>query len=40
MENWLMEEKSKKDEGKKSKIPKNYNRFIHNWLKKEQDNGI
>jgi len=40
MENWLMEEKRKKDEGKKDKIPKNYNLFIHKWLRKEQDNGI
>ncbi|MEA2016306.1 MAG: hypothetical protein U9O59_06345, partial [Actinomycetota bacterium] len=32
MENWLMVEKEKKDEGKKNKIPKNYNLFIQNWL--------
>ncbi|GAH62368.1 unnamed protein product, partial [marine sediment metagenome] len=36
MENWLMEEKEKRDKGEKNKIPKDYNRFIHNWLRKEE----
>jgi len=36
MENWLMEEKKKRDNGEKNKIPKDYNRFIHNWLRKEE----
>ena len=35
MEKWLMAEKVKKDEGKKNKIPKDYNSFIHKWLGKE-----
>ena len=37
MEKWLLSEKVKKDEGKKSKIPKDYNRFIHNWFKKASE---
>ncbi|MBA7569464.1 hypothetical protein ES708_11203 [subsurface metagenome] len=36
MENWLMEEKEKKDKGEKNKIPKNYGKFMHNWLRKEE----
>jgi len=36
MENWLMKEKEKRDNGEKDKIPKDYNRFINNWLKKEE----
>lgn len=36
MENWLMEEKEKRDNGEKDKIPKDYNRFINNWLRKEE----
>ncbi|MBA7573623.1 hypothetical protein ES695_12910 [Candidatus Atribacteria bacterium 1244-E10-H5-B2] len=34
MENWLMEEKKKRDNGERNKIPKDYNRFIHNWLRR------
>ena len=37
MEKWLLSEKVKKDEGKKSKIPKDYNRFIHNWFRKASE---
>jgi len=36
MENWLMKEKEKRDNGEKNKIPKDYNRFINNWLRKEE----
>ncbi len=36
MENWLMGEKEKRDKGEKDKIPKDYNRFINNWLRKEE----
>ena len=36
MEVWLMGEKEKRDIGEKDKIPKDYNRFIHNWLNKEE----
>ena len=36
MENWLMKEKEKRDKGEKDKIPKDYNRFINNWLRKEE----
>lgn len=34
MENWLIKEKN--EEGK-NKIPKDYNRFIHNWLKRSNE---
>jgi len=37
MENWLMEEKKKRDNGKKNKIPKDYGRFMHNWLKRSNE---
>ena len=36
MENWLMKEKEKRDNGEKNKIPKDYSKFINNWLRKEQ----
>lgn len=35
MENWLMGEKEKRDNGEKNKIPKDYSKFMHNWLRKE-----
>jgi len=37
MENWLMVEKKKKDSDEKNKIPKDYNRFIHNWLRRSNE---
>ncbi len=37
MENWLMEEKEKRDNGEKDKIPKNCGKFIHNWLRKASE---
>ena len=36
MEKWLMAEKVKKDNGKKNKIPTDYNRFIHKWLRSSE----
>jgi len=36
MENWLMKEKEKRNNGEKNKIPKDYHRFINNWLRKEK----
>ena len=40
MEKWLIKEKEKKDKGEKNKIPKDYNRFINNWLRKDNENAI
>jgi len=37
IENWLMAEKEKKDKGEKNKLPKDYNRFIHNWLRRSNE---
>lgn len=34
IENWLMVEKKKRDNSEKNKIPKDYNKFIHNWLRR------
>ncbi len=41
MENWLMVEYEKKKAGKKNKLPKeDYNKFIHNWLRKHENENI
>ena len=37
IESWLMAEKEKKDKGEKNKLPKDYNRFINNWLKRSSE---
>ena len=37
MENWLMEEKKKRDNGEKDKIPKDYGRFMYNWLRRSNE---
>lgn len=36
MEGWLMAEYEKKEAGKKSKIPKDYNLFVHKWLRRNE----
>ena len=36
MTDWLIGEKVKKDKGQSNKIPKNFSRFINNWLRRSK----
>ena len=36
MEDWLVGEKEKRDNSEKNKIPKDYSRFMNNWLRNEE----
>jgi len=36
MEGWLMAEYEKKKSGKKNKLPKDYNLFVHKWLRRNE----
>ena len=36
MTDWLIGEKVKKDNGQSNKIPKNFSRFINNWLRRSK----
>jgi len=36
MTDWLIGEKVKKDNGQSNKIPKDFSRFINNWLRRSK----